>query len=222
VSTAEDDKERLRFGSKGVRVGPRDPRSRWAGLLLIDFLSPDQPDKAGRRKGRSADPRMASRQQATTGKKRRRKGGFLKAIRWLAFVPLAGRIPMYARLVWALAVDARVPASRKAVLVLGGGYVLFGRDLIPDEFPLVGSLDDLAVVILAVELFLDGVPEDVLDEKIDELAIDREAFERDMDQVRRLTPAPVRRVIRRLPDALDAAGRLVDQTGIGRRVRSFI
>ena len=165
---------------------------------------------------------MASRQQVTTGKKRRRKGGFLKAIRWLVFVPLAGRIPMYARLVWALALDARVPASRKAVLVLGAGYVLLGRDLVPDELPLLGGLDDLAVVILAVELFLDGVPEDVLDEKIDELAIDREAFGRDMEQVRRLTPAAVRRVIRRLPDALDAAGRLVDQTGIGRRVRSFI
>jgi uncharacterized membrane protein YkvA (DUF1232 family) len=140
----------------------------------------------------------------------------------LVFVPLAGRIPMYARLVWALALDERVPASRKAVLVLGAGYVLLGRDLVPDELPLLGGLDDLAVVILAVELFLDGVPEDVLDEKIDELAIDREAFGRDMEQVHRLTPAPVRRVIRRLPDALDAAGRLVDQTGIGRRVRSYI
>ena len=62
----------------------------------------------------------------------------------------------------------------------------------------------------------------MLEEKLDELAIDREAFGRDMAQVRRLTPAPVRKVIGRLPDALDAAGRLVNQTGIGPRVRSFI
>jgi hypothetical protein len=40
--------------------------------------------------------------------------------------------------------------------------------------------------------------------------------------VRRLTPAPVRRLIRRLPAALDAAGRLVNQTRIGPRVRSWI
>jgi uncharacterized membrane protein YkvA (DUF1232 family) len=129
---------------------------------------------------------------------------------------------MYARLIWALALDARVPVRHKAILAIGAGYVLVGRDLVPDEIPLLGGLDDLAVVILAVETFLDGVPEDVLDEKIEELAIDRMAFDSDMEQVRRLTPAPVRQIIRRLPDALDAAGRLVNESRIGPKIRSFI
>jgi uncharacterized membrane protein YkvA (DUF1232 family) len=129
---------------------------------------------------------------------------------------------MYARLVWALSVDSRVPASRKAILIFGAGYLLVGRDLIPDELPVLGGIDDLAVVVLAVELFLDGVPVGVLDEKIDELAIDRAAFERDMDQVRRLTPAPVRRIIRRLPETLDAAGRLVNKARIGHHARARI
>jgi len=129
---------------------------------------------------------------------------------------------MYARLVWALVVDARVPASRKAVLVAAAGYVFVGRDLIPDEMPVIGGLDDLAVVVLAVEFFLDGVPEHILESKIDELAIDREAFRRDMDQVRRLTPAPVRQLVRRLPGAIDAAGRPVHQTGVWPRVRPRI
>jgi hypothetical protein len=66
------------------------------------------------------------------------------------------------------------------------------------------------------------VPEEILDEKIDELQIDRDAFRRDMDQVRRLTPAPVRKLIRRLPEAFDAAGRLVNQTRIGPKVRSWV
>ena len=127
---------------------------------------------------------------------------------------------MYARLVWVLALDTRVPASRKAILVGAAGYLFVGRDLVPDELPVIGGIDDLAVVILAVELFLDGVPEDVLEEKIDELAIDRDAFRRDMDQVRRLTPTPVRKLIRRVPDALDAAGRLVNHTRIGPLLRS--
>ena len=129
---------------------------------------------------------------------------------------------MYARLIWALAVDARVSASRKAILVGAAGYVMIGRDLIPDDIPVLGRIDDLAVVVLAVELFLDGIPDDILEEKIDELDIDREAFRRDMDQVRRLTPAPVRKVIRRLPDVLDEAGRLVNQARIGPRVRSWV
>ena len=154
--------------------------------------------------------------------RRRRKGSLLRALRWLAFVPVASRVPTYTRLIWALATDARVPASRKALLVAAAGYVLVGRDIIPDNIPVLGGVDDLAVVILAVELFLDSVPDDVLDEKILELEIDEDAFRRDMDQVRRLTPAPVRKIIHRLPDVLDEASRLVNQTRIGPRVRSWV
>jgi uncharacterized membrane protein YkvA (DUF1232 family) len=131
-------------------------------------------------------------------------------------------VPTYSRLIWALALDARVPAGRKAILAGAAGYVLLGRDLIPDDIPILGGIDDLAVVVLAVEVFFDGIPQDILEEKIDELEIDREAFRRDMDQVRRLTPAPVRRIIRRLPEALEAASRLAKQTGIEPRVRTWI
>jgi uncharacterized membrane protein YkvA (DUF1232 family) len=169
-----------------------------------------------------ASPRMASTSQVISKRRRRRKGSLLRALRWLAFVPVASRVPTYARLVWALALDARIPATRKAILVGAAGYVLVGRDLIPDDIPLLGGIDDLAVVVLAVEIFFDGIPNEILEEKIEELDIDLEAFRRDMEQVRRLTPAPVRRIVRRLPDALDAAGRLVNQTRIGPRVRSWI
>ncbi|MGD0122552.1 MAG: DUF1232 domain-containing protein [Candidatus Limnocylindrales bacterium] len=165
---------------------------------------------------------MASTSRVVSKNRRRRKGSALRALRWLAFVPVASRVPTYTRLIWALAADPRVPASRKAILVGAGGYVLFGRDIIPDDIPVLGGIDDLAVVVLAVEIFFDGIPEEILEEKIDELEIDREAFRRDMDQVRRLTPAPVRRIIRRLPEALDAAGRIVKQSGIGPRVRAWV
>jgi uncharacterized membrane protein YkvA (DUF1232 family) len=146
----------------------------------------------------------------------------MRALKWLAFLPVASRVPTYARLIWALALDDRVPAARKAILVGAAGYVMLGKDLIPDEIPILGGLDDLAVVVLAVELFFDGISDEILDEKLDELAIDRAAFRRDMDQVRRITPAPVRRIIRRLPDAIDAAVRLTNESRIGPRVRSWI
>ena len=145
----------------------------------------------------------------------------MRSLRWLAFVPVASRLPTYTRLIWALAMDSRVPAASKAILVGAAGYVLVGRDIIPDDIPVLGGIDDLAIVVLAVEIFFDGIPEDILDAKIDELEIDRAAFRRDMEQVRRLTPAPVRRIIRRLPGAIDAAARLVSQSGIGPRVRAW-
>ena len=153
---------------------------------------------------------------------RRRKSGILRALRWLAFVPLASRLPMYSKLIWALLKDNRIPASRKAILAGAAGYVLVGRDIVPDEIPVIGAIDDLAVVVLAVELFLDGIPDEILDEKFQELDIDGDIFRRDMDQVRRLTPAPVRKVIARLPDALDGAGRLAKQLKLGPMIRTWI
>jgi uncharacterized membrane protein YkvA (DUF1232 family) len=154
--------------------------------------------------------------------RRRRKSGLGRALRWLAFLPIASRLPMYTTLIWALLKDGRIPASRKAILLAAGGYVIMGRDLVPDEIPVLGGLDDLAVVVLAVELFFEGVPKEILEEKFKELDIDGEIFRRDMDQVRRMTPAPIRRIIRRLPDALDGAGRLARQLKLGPAIRSWL
>ena len=89
----------------------------------------------------------------------------------------------------------------------GAGYLVLGRDLVPDDMPIIGGLDDLVVVVLAVDLFLDGVPDELLHEKLDELGIERARFERDIAQIRRLTPGPVRRTIRRVPGLVAAAGR---------------
>jgi uncharacterized membrane protein YkvA (DUF1232 family) len=151
-----------------------------------------------------------------------RKGTVLRGMRLLAFMPLAGRVPAYSRLIWSLLRDSRVPASQKAILAAAAGYLIVGRELIPDNIPVLGQLDELVVVILAVEVFLDGIPEEILDEKIEELGIDREAFEHDMEQVRRLTPAPVRKFVRRLPGAFEATGRFVKESGIGPKVKSWV
>jgi uncharacterized membrane protein YkvA (DUF1232 family) len=140
----------------------------------------------------------------------------------LAFMPVASRIPDYARLVTALVLDERMPASRKALLGAAAGYLAFGRDIVPDDIPIIGGLDDLIIVVLAVDLFLDGVPAELLDEKLRELEIDRVAFDRDMAQVRRLTPGPVRRTIRRLPGLVSSAGQAINQSGLGPRVRAWI
>jgi uncharacterized membrane protein YkvA (DUF1232 family) len=154
---------------------------------------------------------------------RRSAGGAVRrALGLLAFLPVASRVPAYARLMWVLALDERMPAGRKALLGGALGYLVLGRDLVPDEVPLLGGLDDLVVVAVAVDMFLDGVPEELLEEKLKELAIDRFAFERDVAQIRRLTPGPVRRTIRRIPEALGMLGGAVEHSGVGPRVRGWI
>jgi uncharacterized membrane protein YkvA (DUF1232 family) len=148
--------------------------------------------------------------------------GMRRSLKWLAFLPVASRAPGYTRLIWELVRDERTPAARKALLVGALGYLVLARDLIPDEIPILGGLDDLVVVVLAVDLFLEGVPNELLYEKLDLLGIDRASYERDMAQVRRLMPGPVRRVIRRIPEAIGAATKAVASTGVGPKVRHWI
>ncbi len=162
------------------------------------------------------------RRKGGKGRRRGAGGAIRRSLAWLAFLPLASRAPAYSRLIWALLRDERTPSGRKAILGGALGYLLLGRDLIPDEVPIVGGLDDLVVVVLAVDLFLEGVPTDLLHEKLDELGIERKAFEQDIAQIRRLTPGPVRRAMRRVPDAIGAAGRALHASGFGPRLRSWI
>ena len=152
----------------------------------------------------------------------RGRAGFSRALKLLAFLPVATRIPTYSRLVTALVLDDRMPTSRKALLAGAAGYLIVGRDLIPDSVPVIGGIDDVVIVVLAVDLFLEGVPDDLLEEKLDDLGIDRSAFDRDMAQVRRLTPGPVRRTIRRVPGLIGGAGDVMRQIGLGPRMRAWI
>ncbi len=148
--------------------------------------------------------------------------GIGRALSLMAFLPIASRVPMYTRLIASLVVDERMPAGRKALLAGAAGYLVLGRDLIPDDVPIIGGLDDLVVIVLAAELFLDGVPDDLLNEKLAELGIDRAEFDSDVAQVRRLTPGPVRRTIRRVPELIGGIGDALKQLGLGPRTRSWI
>ena len=150
------------------------------------------------------------------------RAGVSRFVSLLAFLPVASRVPDYARLIAALVLDERMPNDHKVMLGVAAGYVVVGRDLVPDSIPLLGGLDDIVVVVLAVDLFLDGVPPELLQEKLDDLGIDRAAFDRDVAQIRRLTPGPVRRTIRRVPALISGAGRAIDRSGLAPRVRAWI
>jgi len=189
---------------------------------------------AGRLRVPNRDPPRRSTIPATTtdtrdraksngrGRPKKRRGGNAgRLLGILALLPLAGRAPLYARLIWALLLADRVQPSRKAILAGAFGYVLLGRDLVPDDIPLIGGLDDLVVVAIAVDLFLDGVDEALLAEKLVLLGIPRSAYEEDVSRIRKMLPGPVRRTIRRIPEALEVAGQAVGQANIGPRLRSM-
>ena len=160
--------------------------------------------------------------QGSTRDGRGRRVGARRLLGWASLLPLASRAPVYGRLLWELVRDERTPTGRKALLAGALGYLVLGRDLVPDDLPLVGGLDDLVVVVLAVDVFLDGVPGELLDEKLDALGIDRRAFLEDIARIRRFTPGPVRRIMRRAPGAAATVGHVLHRQRVGPRVRSWI
>ncbi len=57
--------------------------------------------------------------------------------------------------------DPRVPLRRKVALGASFAYWVSPLDLIPDRLPLVGQVDDVIVVAVAIQRLLEAVPQEV-------------------------------------------------------------
>ncbi len=60
-------------------------------------------------------------------------------------------IPHYLRLLWGLARDSRVAMVDKALVVAAAIYIVSPIDVIPDFIPFLGQVDDLYLLILALQ-----------------------------------------------------------------------
>ncbi|HEX5436080.1 MAG TPA: YkvA family protein [Gemmatimonadaceae bacterium] len=73
-------------------------------------------------------------------------------------------LPNYLRLLWGLMADARVSTVDK--LLVGGAivYILLPLDLIPDPIPFLGQVDDVYLLVLALQrLIVRAGPRVVMD-----------------------------------------------------------
>ena len=68
------------------------------------------------------------------------------------------------RLVWKVAMDPRVSTSQKAILIAVAAYLISPFDLIPGFLPIIGQMDDLAILMLGLKLFLRVVPDEIVAE----------------------------------------------------------
>jgi len=71
-----------------------------------------------------------------------------------------------ASLAWRLFRDERVPLWSKVIPPAALAYVIFPLDIIPDVMIGLGQLDDLAVVLLGLKLFIELSPPDVVREHL--------------------------------------------------------
>lgn len=67
-----------------------------------------------------------------------------------------------AKLVWRLMVDPRVSPWLKAIPPATLLYLLFPIDFLPDPVLGLGQLDDIAVILLGVKLFIELCPQEIV------------------------------------------------------------
>jgi uncharacterized membrane protein YkvA (DUF1232 family) len=103
------------------------------------------------------------------------------------FVGVLTRIPQYVKLGWLLMNDPTVSGVGKAALGGGLAYAISPIDPVPGFIPVLGQLDDLAVLLLAIRMALKSCPTEVADARLAEAGLSWEALERDLVTLRATT-----------------------------------
>ena len=87
---------------------------------------------------------------------------------------LLWHLPNFFKLYWRLFKDHRVPLRAKAVLILAAMYILSPIDFLPELLsPFFGTLDDVAIFLLAAKWFISLCPPDVVQERVREISKDK-------------------------------------------------
>src|SRR5690606_12179907 len=105
----------------------------------------------------SVDPDLASIQRP-----RLRRHGQMEKHDRESLKQLVRDLPRFLSLLWGLYRDSRVSVFDKALVVATIGYVVMPLDLIPDFIPVLGQLDDLYLLALALDRLLNNAGVDVL------------------------------------------------------------
>lgn len=109
------------------------------------------------------------------------------------FVGVLARTPRYIRLGWLLMHDPTVGRRGKAALAGGLAYAVSPIDPVPGFIPVLGQLDDLAVLLLAVRTALRSAPTEVADARLAEVGLAWETLDRDLVTIRATAIWVVRR-----------------------------
>jgi uncharacterized membrane protein YkvA (DUF1232 family) len=130
--------------------------------------------------------------------------------RYVRLARLILKLPTYARVVWGIVRDPRTPVGLKALLVAALVYVVSPVDLVPDAIPILGQADDLTVLLLVLDLFIQNAPAEVRAEHMARARNGTADLDRDLARLRLLMGDRFDQIRDRLPELLERYGRLRD------------
>jgi uncharacterized membrane protein YkvA (DUF1232 family) len=81
----------------------------------------------------------------------------------LSWPSILRTLVLHVRLTARLLREPAVPLFLKGLPVLAAAYVISPLDLVPDVLPVLGQLDDLALILVALEAFVKWCPAGAVD-----------------------------------------------------------
>jgi len=141
--------------------------------------------------------------------------------RYLRMARLVIKLPTYARMVWGIIRDPRTPIGLKGMLAAALAYVVLPVDLIPDVIPILGQADDLTVLLLVLDLFIQNAPPEVRAEHSARARNGTADLDVDLSRLRVLMGDRFDRIKDDLPDLLDRYGRMRDPGELKRALASW-
>ncbi len=130
--------------------------------------------------------------------------------RYMRMARLVFKLPTYARMVWGIMRDPRTPIGLKGLLAAALAYVVLPVDLIPDVIPILGQADDLTVLLLVLDLFIQNAPAEVKAEHAARARNGTADLDQDLQRLRGLMGDRFDRIRDNLPELLDRYGRVRD------------
>ena len=141
--------------------------------------------------------------------------------RYLRLARIVVKLPTYARIVWGLMRDPRTPVGLKGMLAAALAYVVVPVDLIPDAVPILGHADDLTVLLLTLDLFIQNAPPEVRAEHTARARNGTADLDRDLARLRVLLGDRYERIRDNLPELLDRYGRMRDPDHLKRALAEW-